>query len=101
MPMLEADRVVWAAMFARTNYGHSLPSASEVARYRTAAKHGTNLPAMVNLVCADLCESDGHYDMFLDEAQSWSSCFASKELDYIFQIWPNKRTVWEASEVPA
>jgi hypothetical protein len=99
--MTEADRVVWSAVFARTNYGHELPSAQDMRRYRTAARHGTQLPAMVNMVCADLMESDDHYEMFLDEAKSWQTGFYTQELDYIFSTWPNKRAVWEASEVAA
>lgn len=101
MPMSDPDCIVWSALFARTNYGHEMPVSTEVRAYRTAAKHGTSLKAMVNMVCADLLETDEDYDMFVEEAESWSEKLRVKELDYIFNTWPHKRAVWEASEVPA
>lgn len=88
------DLIVWSAVFARTNMGQTMPTAHEMGLYRVAASHGTSLPAMVNLVCADFCETDDHYDMFLDEAKSWEAEFANKELDDIFKIWPAKKEVW-------
>lgn len=99
MPMTEADRNVWAACFARTNYGHSLPTADDMRRLRAAAKSGSALSALVNMTCADLMETDEHYEMFRDEAQSWWMDFEGKELEYIFDTWKGKREVWEASNV--
>lgn len=98
MPMSDADRIVWAAMFARTNMGQSMPDADMIRRYRTAAKHGTSLEAMVNMVCGDFTENDYHYTMFLAEARGWFNTFKKKPDDYIFVTWPHKRAVWEASE---
>lgn len=101
MPMSDQDRIVWAALFARTNYGQNMPAIHEIRAYRTAARHGTSLRAMVNMVCADLCESGEDYDMFLEEAQSWHTRLFGKELDYIFSTWPAKKVVWDASEIAA
>lgn len=98
MPMSDADRIVWSAIFARTNMGQLMPDAYMISRYRIAAKHGTDLGAMVNMVCGDYMESDEHYDMFLDEAKSWEAYLHDKDLEHMFQTWPNKRAVWEASE---
>lgn len=101
MPMSEPDRIVWAAIFARTNYGQSMPHHHVVMLYRNAAKHGTSLGAMVNFVCADFMENEEHYEMFYDEAKSWYARFKDKELEDIFKTWPEKRAVWEASEIAA
>lgn len=101
MPLSDADRIVWAAMFARTNMGQSMPDADMIRRYRTAAKHGTSLSAMVNMVCGDFIENDDHADMFLDEADMWKHQLRNDDLEDIFKKWPHKRAVWEASEVPA
>lgn len=99
MPMSKADVTVWAAVFARTNYGHSMPSTHEMRQYRTAAKHGTSLAAMVNLVCGDIVENDDHYTMFANEARGWETTLSDKELDYIWNNWPSKHKVWLESEV--
>ena len=92
--MNEHDLIVWSAVFARTNMGQVMPTAYEIGLYRVAASHGTSLEAMVNFVCADFCETDEHFDMFLDEAKSWRKELADKELEYIFTTWPKKKEVW-------
>ena len=101
MPMPNSDLIVWAAMFARTNYGHSMPDGDRIRRYRISAKHGASLSAMVNMVCGDYIETDDHYDMFVEEAESWRHRLSKDELEDIFKKWPNKRAAWEASEVAA
>lgn len=101
MPMSKEDCTVWAAVFGLTNHGMPMPSAYEMRMYRSNAKHGASLQAMVNHVCAQFMESDDHYEMFLDEARSWFKDLQDQELEYIFNTWPGKREVWEASEVPA
>ena len=101
MPLSDNDFIVWAAMFARTNMGHNFPSPADIRRFRTAAKHGTKLEAMVNLVCGDLIEDDAHYRMFLSEARGWLATFRKRPADYIFVNWPHKREPWEASEKAA
>lgn len=101
MPMTKAELTVWSAVFARTNYGQPTPTVDDMRRYRTAAAHGTNLPAMINMVCADYIETDEHADMFADEAESWRMEFETKELEFIFETWRGKRDLWEASEVVA
>ena len=101
MPMTEADRTVWAALFARTNMGMPMPQAHEVRNYRSNARHGASLAAMVNHVCAEFMETDEHYEMFLDEARSWDATLRNEDLEYVFKTWPDKKAVWDASEVSA
>lgn len=101
MPMPDPDLIVWAALFARTNMGQSMPDADMIRRYRTAAKHGTGLSAMVNMVCGDFIENDEHADMFFEEAQMWKQQLRKDDIEDIFRKWPHKREVWEASEVSA
>lgn len=55
-----------AALFARSNMGHSVGS--------YAHHEGFNLlPAAIYFVCGDLIEDTDHAVMFEDEARSWKS----------------------------
>lgn len=90
-----ADLIVWAAMFARTNYGQPMPTAVEIRNYRTSAAHGASLEAMVNMVCADYIEQDDHYDMFLEEAKGWMETLENKSIDYVLKTWYEKARVWQ------
>ena len=99
--MTDEDRIVWAAMFARTNMGQEMPTADDIRRYRVAARHGTSLEAMVNMVCASYIENQRDFDMFVEEARDWHLVFQTQPDDYISSNWPKKQAVWEASDVSA
>lgn len=55
-----------AALYARSNYGHSVDDVPKPLLHPSM-----ELSDLVDHVCGPLCESDEHYDMFLGEAQSW------------------------------
>lgn len=93
--MNTADLIVWSAMFARTNMGQSMPTSDDIRRYRIAAKSGTSLPNMVNMVCAEFIETDEHMEMFLNEAKGWEQTLRFKSVEYVLTTWYEKRRVWE------
>jgi hypothetical protein len=92
--MTEADLIVWAAIFARTNMGQSCPTKEDVDRYRSVSVK-SDLANMVDLVCGSFIESEEHFDIFHEEAQGWYEDLKDKDLDYIFKIWPDKSEIWK------
>lgn len=75
MNLSAPKRFYLAALFARSNYGHSLDDVP-----KPILSDRMELSDMVDHVCGPLCESDEHYDMFLEEAERWDASLAAMTL---------------------
>lgn len=80
-----------AAIAARSNYGHGLPSEDVLVRLRKS----TNLTVgeAVTNVCSNIIETDDHYDMFMEEATSWKMRIDRDGIEDFQKHWPD---LWAA-----
>lgn len=96
-PLSENERVLLAAVFARTNMGQSAPAKDTIRRMMSSAEqYGTNLDSAISSICADIMESDEHYKMFMQEAKGWYKEFKKTSREYVITTWPeNAELFWE------
>lgn len=89
--LTKSQKMIVAAMFARTNMGQPPPSVEDVAQLFASNNRQpfTHLSMPVNTLCGQYMEADEHERIFLAEARGWLRDKNLNTLESITEIWPD------------
>ncbi len=89
------QKMIVAAMFARTNMGQPNPTVEQVRRQFTRPPEHLSTPVMA--FCEQYMETDEHQRIFMAEARSWMRDKNLSTLEAIQQIWPDVGALIESA----
>ncbi len=80
--------IVLAAWFAVSNLGQPRPSRTEVAK--ALSRNNVSIEGAVIEFARQYMENEKHYQMFVEEAQSWMETIAKqyRNREAIVSVWP-------------
>ncbi len=88
---------ILAAYMARSNMGQSVNS-DMLFNAMYGNMEDRSIEDFVEIFCGELCESDDHFDMFVEEAKGWVEQLTPMKFKEFKKTWPEHAANWQEAK---